>query len=172
MRKFSCLFHVQFQCLYILAVGSYHNLEVARFYHVLQICVVELEHIWCDFKTYLFAFANSKMNALEPFQLLYRARDACHHIADVELYYFVGIAISCVLNGDSGGYIFAILPLCSFLVAIDVCFLAAQAEVAIFESGIAQTVTERIERTIAYIEAVACKFGKLLVVVSYRTTGV
>ena len=139
---------------------------------MLQICVVELEHIWCDFKTYLLAFTYSKMNALEPFQLLYRARDACHHIADVELYYFVCIAISCVLNGDSGGYIFSILPLCSFLVAIDVCFLAAQAEVAIFESGIAQTVTERIERTIAYIEAVACKFGKLLVVVSYRATGV
>ncbi len=52
MRKFSCLFHAQFHCLYILAVGSYHNLEVARFYDVLQICVVELEHIRGDVKAY------------------------------------------------------------------------------------------------------------------------
>lgn len=64
---FSCLFHAQFHCLYILAVGSYHNLEVARFYHVLQICVVELEHIWGDIKAYLLAFTYCRWMRWKPF---------------------------------------------------------------------------------------------------------
>ena len=89
---FSCLFHAQFHCLYILAVGSYHNLEVARFYHVLQICVVELEHIWGDIKTYLLAFTYCQMDALETFQFLYRTGDAGYHVTDVELHNLVGIA--------------------------------------------------------------------------------
>lgn len=86
---FSCLFHAQFHCLYILAVGSYHNLEVAWFYHVLQICVVELEHIWGDIKAYLLAFTYCQMDALETFQFLYRAGDAGYHVTDVELHNLV-----------------------------------------------------------------------------------
>lgn len=86
---FYCLFHAQFHCLYILAVGSYHNLEVARFYHVLQIYVVELEHIWGDIKAYLLALTYCQMDALETFQLLYRKRDAGYHVTDVELHNLV-----------------------------------------------------------------------------------
>ena len=35
--RFFLFIYVQFHCLYILAAGSYHNLEVAWFYHVLPI---------------------------------------------------------------------------------------------------------------------------------------
>ena len=68
-----CLFHAQFHCLYIFTVGSYHNLEVARLYDVFQICVIELEHIRGDIKAYLLALTYCQMDALETFQLLYRA---------------------------------------------------------------------------------------------------
>lgn len=130
MRKFSCLFHVQFQCLYIFTVGSYHNLEVARFYHVLQICVVELEHIWGDIKAYLFTLTCCQMDALETFQFLYRAGDAGYHVTDVELHNLVSIAGTVVLNGDASCNLLAILPFGSLLIA-DAGLLAAQAEVAV-----------------------------------------
>ena len=127
---FSCLFHVQFHCLYILAVGSYHNLEVAWFYHVLQICVVELEHIWGDIKAYLLALTYCQMDALETFQLLYRTGDAGYHVTDVELHNLVGIAGAVVLNGDASCNLLAILPFGSLLIA-DAGLLDAQAEVAV-----------------------------------------
>ena len=38
---------------------------------MLQICVVELEHIWGDIKAYLLAFTYCQMDALETFQFLY-----------------------------------------------------------------------------------------------------
>ena len=66
---FLVYFTFSFNVFYILAVGSYHNLEVAWFYHVLQICVVELEHIWGDIKAYLLALTYCQMDALETFQL-------------------------------------------------------------------------------------------------------
>ena len=128
--RFYCLFYAQFHCLYILAVGSYHNLEVARFYHVLQICVVELEHIWGDIKAYLLAFTYCQMDALETFQFLYRAGDAGYHVTDVELHNLVGIAGAVVLNGDASCNLLAILPFGSLLIA-DAGLLAAQAEVAV-----------------------------------------
>ena len=127
---FYCLFHVQFQSLYIFAVGTYHNLEVARFYHVLQICVVELEHIRGDIKAYLLAFTFCQMDALETFQLLYRTGDAGYHVTYVELHDLVGIAGAIVLNGDASCNLLAILPFGSLLIA-DAGLLAAQAEVAV-----------------------------------------
>ena len=40
------------------------------------------------------------------------------------------------------------------------------------KSGVAQSIAEWIERTIAYIQTVAGKLGKLLIVVCYRAAGV
>ena len=95
------------------------------------------------------------MDALETFQFLDRARDAGNHITDIELNYLVGITAARILYVDGGGN----LP----VIRID--FMAAQFQIAILESGVAQSIAEWIERTIAYIQTIAGKLGKFLIVI-------
>ena len=45
--------------------------------------------------------------------------------------------------------------------------MAAQLQIAILESSVAQSIAEWIERTIAYIQTVAGKLGKFLIVIRY-----
>lgn len=97
------------------------------------------------------------MDALETFQFLDRARDAGYHITDIELNYLVGITAACILYVDGGGN----LPV------IHIDFMAAQLQIAILESGVAQSIAEWIERTIAYIQTIAGKLGKFLIVIRY-----
>ena len=100
------------------------------------------------------------MDALETFQFLDRARNAGNHITDIELNYLVGITAARILYVDGGGD----LPV------IPIDFMAAQLQIAILESGVAQSIAEWIERTIAYIQTIAGKLGKFLIVIWYRAS--
>ena len=48
--------------------------------------------------------------------------------------------------------------------------MAAQFQIAILKSGVAQSIAEWIERTIAYIQTIAGKLGKFLIVIRYRAS--
>ena len=72
------------------------------------------------------------MDALETFQFLDRARDAGNHITDIELNYLVGITAARILYVDGGGN----LPV------IHIDFMAAQLQIAILESGVAQSMSK------------------------------
>lgn len=72
------------------------------------------------------------MDALETFQFLDRTRDAGNHITDIELNYLVGITTARILYVDGGGD----LPV------IPIDFMAAQLQIAILESGVAQSMSK------------------------------
>ena len=133
------------------AVRAYHNFEFARLQHIVEIVVVELQHIVCNLKPYHSAFALLKVDTLKALQLLYRAGYAGYHIVYVQLYYLIGIIVARILYCNR-------------------CRTTVKFNIAVFKCGLAKSETERIERIITNIKVIAAELSKVFTIFAYRTT--
>ena len=77
------LLHADCSVLGVTAVGPHHNIELTGFEDILQVGIVELQHVGSYLEANILTLASSKMDATECLQLLHRTGDACHLVADV-----------------------------------------------------------------------------------------
>ena len=97
-----CRFHV-------LAVRSYHHIEIARFGYELQVGIVKLQHFRSNRKTDSTRLIGLQVDLLKSLKLFYRAGDTAYEITDVELHYFTAGTVSGIRYGD-GGYQLIVHP--------------------------------------------------------------
>lgn len=83
------LLHTDCSVLGVTAVGPHHNIELTGFEDILQVGIVEPQHVGSYLEANILTLASSKMDATECLQLLHRTGDACHLVADVELHNLV-----------------------------------------------------------------------------------
>lgn len=84
------LLHTDCSVLGVTAVGPHHNIELTGFEDILQVGIVELQHVGSYLEANILTLASSKVDATECLQLLHRTGDACHLVADVELHNLAG----------------------------------------------------------------------------------
>src|SRR5574344_1661758 len=106
---------------------------------MLQVAVVELEHIDINCEIDIAALTRLQRYSFKALQLLDGAAYCGCHVADIKLNNLVGVILASVLYVDSESEL-----------AICVHRRAAQAWLAIFKGGVAQSIAERIERIVAH----------------------
>ena len=145
------IFDCQYCFLQVLqtAVWAYHDFKVTRLQHIVEMGVVELQQIICDFKLHLLTFTLLQMDTLEALQLLHWTGNACYHIVDIQLNNLITIIVASVRYGDR-------------------CCAPVKNDVAIVEGGVAQTIAKRIERIISYVQIVTGEFCERIRALSYR----
>jgi hypothetical protein len=125
---------------------------------VVEIVIIEFEHVGRDGEFHFAALTFGEMDATEPFQFFHGAADAAHHVADIELHHLVGIIIASVCHRD-----------CRFDAVVPSHVVGTETQVAIFECGVAHAETERIERVVAHVKIGAGELGESLRALGYRS---
>src|SRR6266436_9432418 len=121
----------------IFRTRAYHHLELSRLYDKVHASIPKGKVIRPQHEIHCFGFTGQQADSLKPAQVLLVGRDTTNQVASIKLHDFIAFARAAVFHIDADRDI-----------AAETLHQRTNAQVAVCETRIAQTIAEIVESTI------------------------